>query len=243
MKRQNVLGPTLLGERALPRRVDASEISSGMASGAIARVGTRPVAGVHAGMVPGALSIPAPGKAASHIGWAFDPESDDAEIIVLASDAETAARIQDHFVRVGIDELGGYVTSFEWLEQSVPQRVSPADLDQLRSSRPHAVLLDVRNKSEHSAGTIPVAPHLSAERALFHRDQLFAPAEGAVIAFCQSGLRASVAANPLRRAGHEVIELDGSYAGWSRWLVPPAAGERRAGTRLSEAPRFPQKGP
>ncbi len=197
-----------------------------MASGAIARVGTRPVAGVHEGMVPGALSIPAPGKAASHIGWAFDPESDDAEIIVLAPDAETAARIQDHFVRVGIDELGGYVTSFERLEQSVPQRVSHADLDQLRSSRPHAVLLDVRNKSEHSAGTIPVAQHLSAGRALFHRDQLPAPAEGAVIAFCQSGLRASVAANALRRAGHEVIEVDGSHAGWSRWQQENEASAR-----------------
>lgn len=217
MKRQNVLGPALLGERTLPRRVDAPEISSGMASGAIALVDTRPVDAVHQGMVPGALSIPAPGKAASHIGWAFDPESDDAEIIVLAPDAETAARIQDHFVRVGIDALGGYVTSFEGLEQSVPQRVSPADLDQLRSSRPDAVLIDVRNKSEHSAGTIPGAQQLSAGRALFHRDQLPAPAEGAVIAFCQSGMRASVAANALRRAGHEVIEVDGSYAGWSRW--------------------------
>lgn len=120
-------------------------------------------------------------------------------------------------MRVGIDALGGYVTSFEGLEQSVPQRVSPADLDQLRSSRPDAVPLDVRNKSEHSAGTIPGAQQLSAGRALFHRDQLPAPAEGGVIAFCQSGLRASVAANALRRAGHEVIDVDGSYAGWSRW--------------------------
>lgn len=194
-----------------------------MASGAIALVDTRPVAGVHEGMVPGALSVRAPGKAASHIGWAFDPESHDAEIIVLAPDADTAPRIQDHFVRVGIDVRGGYVTSFEGLEQGVPQRVSPADLDQLRSRRPDAVLLDVRNKSERSAGTIPGAQHLSAGRALFHRDQIPAPSEGAVIAFCQSGLRASVAANALRRAGHDVIEVDGSYAGWSRWLVPLAA--------------------
>ncbi len=63
-------------------------------------------------------------------------------------------------------------------------------------------------------------------RALFHRDQLLAPAEGAVIAFCQSGLRASVAANALRRAGHEVIEVDGSYAGWSRWQPENEASAR-----------------
>ena len=88
------------------------------------------------------------------------------------------------------------------------------------------MLLDVRNKSEHSAGTIPGAQQLSAGRALFHRDQLPAPTEGAVIAFCQSGLRASVAANALRRAGHEVIEVDGSYAGWSRWQQDEAAPAR-----------------
>ena len=139
MKRQNVLGPALLGERTLPRRVDASEIPTAMASGAIALVDTRPVAGVHEGMVPGALSIPAPGKAASPIGWAFDPESDDAEIIVLA------------------------------------------------------------------------------------------------IAFCRSGLRTSVAANSLRRAGHEATEVDGSYAGWSRWQqendAPARARKKRPDSR------------
>ena len=91
---------------------------------------TRPVAGVHEGMVPGALSIPAPGRAVSPIGWAFDPESDEAQIVVL------------------------------------------------------------------------------------------------VIAFCPSGLRASVAANALRRAGHEVIEVDGSYAGWSRWQLENDAAAR-----------------
>lgn len=103
MKRQNLLGPALLGRRTLPRLVEASEIAAGMDSGSIALVDTRPLAAVHEGTVPGALSIPAPGKAGTHIGWAFDPESDDAEIVVLAPDAETAAQIQDHFVRVGID--------------------------------------------------------------------------------------------------------------------------------------------
>ncbi len=217
MKRQNLRGPALLGDRPLPRLVEPEEILRGMASGALALVDTRPVTSVHEGTVPGALSIPAPGRSGTHIGWAFDPESDDAEIVVLAPDAETAARIQDHFVRVGIDALGGYVTSFEGLEQSVPERVSPAELESLRARRGDAVLLDVRNRSEHGAGTIPGARQLSAGRVLFHRDQLPAPGEGAVIAFCQSGLRASVAASALRRAGHEVIEVDGSYAGWSRW--------------------------
>jgi hydroxyacylglutathione hydrolase len=180
-------------------------------------VDTRPVAEVHRGTPRGALSIPAPGKAATHIGWAFDPETDDAEIVVLAADTRRAAEIRDHFVRVGVDGLTGYVTSFDGLEEVVPETVSPADLEELRASRLDSVLLDVRNRSEHAAGTVPGATQLSAGKVLFHRDQLPDPAEGGIIAFCQSGLRASVAAAALRRAGHEVVEIEGSYAGWERW--------------------------
>jgi hydroxyacylglutathione hydrolase len=217
MKRQNLAGPALLGERPVPRRVEAEELAAGLRSGALALVDTRPVAAVHEGTVSGALSIPAPGKAATHIGWAFDPESDGAEIVVLAPDEEAATRIRDHFVRVGVDSLSGFITDLEGLERFVPERVAPADLEELRERRSTSVLLDVRNRSEHAAGTIPGARQLSAGRALFHRDQLPEPGQGGVIAFCQSGLRASVAAAALRRAGHQVFEVDGSYAGWERW--------------------------
>ena len=33
--------------------------------------------------------------------------------------------------------------------------------------------------------------------------------------YCQSGVRNSVAASALRRAGYDVVELDGSYAAWT----------------------------
>ena len=217
MKRQNLSGPALLGDRPLPRLLEAEEVVAGLRSGSLALVDTRPVDEVHRGTPRGALSIPAPGKAATHIGWAFDPESDDAEIVVLAADASSAAEIRDHFVRVGVDGFGGYVTSFDGLEEIVPETVSPAALEELRARRPESVLLDVRNRSEHSAGTVPGAEQLSAGKVLFHRDQLPDPAEGGVIAFCQSGLRAAVAAAALRRAGHDVVEVEGSYAGWERW--------------------------
>ena len=64
---------------------------------------------VHAGTVPGALHLPMLSKAAGHIAWAFNPDTDDAELVVLAEDAERAAEYGDHFVRVGVDSLFGYV--------------------------------------------------------------------------------------------------------------------------------------
>ncbi len=32
--------------------------------------------------------------------------------------------------------------------------------------------------------------------------------------YCQSGVHNSVVASALRRAGHDVIEVEGSYAAW-----------------------------
>jgi hydroxyacylglutathione hydrolase len=86
--------------------------------------------------------------------------------------------------------------------------VSPADLDDME----YALLLDVRNKTEHAEGTIPGAEQLSAGRVLWHQDRL--PREGRIVTFCQSGVRNSVAASALRRAGFDVVELEGSYAAW-----------------------------
>ena len=65
----------------------------------------------------------------------------------------------------------------------------------------------------------PGAEQLSAGKVLFHRDQLPSPEAGRLVTFCQSGLRNSVAASALRRAGHEVVEVEGSYAGWARWAA------------------------
>ena len=43
------------------------------------------------------------------------------------------------------------------------------------------------------------------------------PTEGTIVTYCQSGVRNSVAASALRRAGYDVVELDGSYAAWTAW--------------------------
>ena len=231
MKRQNTDGPALLGERPAPREVATGELSGGLADGSLALVDTRPVAEVHAGTVPGALSIPSLGKAATHIGWAFDPEADDAQLVVLAPDAATAAAYGDHFVRVGVDALTGYIPSLDGLELSAPATVAPADLAALRAQEPDAHLLDVRTRTEHAAGTVDDADQLSAGKVLFHPDDLPAKDAGRLITFCQSGLRNSVAAAALRRAGYDVVELEGSYAGWSRW----AAAQNDLGTAGEDA--------
>ena len=211
MKRENRDGPAVMGERAPLRELAVDDVVRGLEQDRITFVDTRPVDEVHAGTVPGSINIPAPGKMATYGGWAYDPEQDDRPLVLLAQDQEQAQDFWDHLVRVGIDNVSGYVTGIEGLPTTTPRIIQPEELEGFDA----ALVLDVRNKTEHADGHIPGSRQLSAGRVLWHQDQL--PTEGTIVTYCQSGMRNSVAASALRRAGHDVVELDGSYSAWSEW--------------------------
>ena len=219
MKRQNRLGPEVMGERAPLAELTAEQVAADLAADRITFVDTRSHTEVHRGTVPGALNIPAGTKTASFGAWAYDPETDSRPLVLLAADRDAAQQMWDHLVRVGIDAVAGFIPGLDGLPTQAPRVLPPAELEDFDA----AALVDVRNKTEHAAGSIPGSMQLSAGRVLWHTDQL--PADGTLVTYCQSGVRNSVAASALRRAGYDVVELDGSYAGWSAWRAAgtPAA--------------------
>ncbi|MCB5294622.1 putative adenylyltransferase/sulfurtransferase MoeZ [Arthrobacter sp. SO3] len=137
-----------------------------------------------------------------------NPETDKNPLVLLAPNRASAQEMWDHLVRVGIDKIAGYVTSIEGLPASTPKLIQPEELAGFDA----AMVLDVRNRTEHAAGHIPGSHQLSGGRVMWNLDEL--PAEGTIVSYCQSGVRNSVAASALRRAGYDVVELDGSYAAW-----------------------------
>ncbi len=211
MKRENRQGPAVMGERPALAELSADDVVRGLEQDSITFVDTRPHSAVHEGTVTGAVNIPAGKKTASFGAWAVDPETDERPLVLLAADAAAAREMRDHLVRVGIDRVAGYATSLDGLPLATPRTIQPAELDSFDA----ALVLDVRNKTEHSDGHIPGSKQLSAGRVLWNQDQL--PKDGTIVTYCQSGVRNSVAASALRRAGFNVVELDGSYAGWSQW--------------------------
>ncbi|MGM7667356.1 MBL fold metallo-hydrolase [Microbacterium sp. A93] len=211
MKHQNRQGPAVLGARGPLAEMDATTVAAGVEDGSLVLMDTRPVEAVHSGSVPRSLSLPNPGKAASHGAWAYDPERDSTPIVLLAADAEQAGDYWDHLIRVGLDRVVGYLPSIEGLPAVTPAVVSPAEL----ASTDRVLLLDVRGRGEHAAGHIAGSRQLNAGRVLWNQDSL--PREGTIVTYCQTGVRNSVASSALRRAGFTVTELDGSYAGWRRW--------------------------
>lgn len=211
MKRQNTRGPEILGPRQPLPELDAATVRSALEEDRALFVDSRHHTQVAEGTVVGSLNIPGDGKAASFGAWAYDPERNQRPLILLAEDAEDAESQRAHLMRVGIDQVAGYVTSREGLQEVRPPQISPAGLQDVEP----AMLLDVRTANEHAAGHIPGSHQLSGGRVLWHQDQL--PAEGPIVTYCQSGRRNSVAASALRSQGHDVRELVGSYAGWSEW--------------------------
>ena len=209
MKRQNKQGPAVLGPLAPLREFGSTELADALEANEVVVVDTRGQDEVHAGTVPGALNIPGVDKAASFGAWVYDPEKEDTPLVVLAPDEEVAGQYRDHLMRVGIDTVTGYTTSFEGLPTTTPEMIGPDELASFDS----AMVLDVRNKTEHSDGHIPGSEQLSGGRVLWNLDQL--PTDGPIVTYCQSGVRNSVAASALRRAGYRVVELEGSYAAWS----------------------------
>ena len=209
MKRENRIGPAILRERAPLQELDIAAVARDLAADKATFIDTRSNTEVHEGTVTGSLNIPAGKSVASYGAWVVNPETDKNPLVLLAAGPEQAQEMWDHLVRVGIDNIAGYLTGVEGLPTSTPRLIQPADLADFDA----AMVLDVRNRTEHLAGHIPGSHQLSGGRVMWHLDEL--PAGGTIVTYCQSGIRNSVAASALRRAGYDIVELDGSYAAWA----------------------------
>lgn len=174
----------------------------------------RPHALVRTGTVAGALAVPSAAKAASFGAWVFDPERESTPITVFAPDAETAREVRDHLLRVGIDTADGFVTGLDGLELVRPAVAARDEIEKLGP----ALILDVRTRNEFAAGHVPGARQLSGGRALWEQETL--PRDGVILTYCQSDARSCVTASALRRAGFDVVELDGSFSGWVEAGLP-----------------------
>lgn len=210
MKRQNKLGPDIMGAPAELHEYVAAELSEAIATDSVIVVDTRHHTEVHGATVARSLNVPGVEKAASYGAWVLNPETEQRDLVLLADSREHAEAIRDHLVRVGIDTVRGFIVSFEGLALVAPRTVPLEELEHTD----RAVLLDVRNKTEYFEGHIPGAQQLSGGRVMWHLDELPEPGDGTIITYCRSGVRNAVAASALRRAGYDVAELEGSYLAW-----------------------------
>ncbi len=207
MKKQNRAGPDLLGDLPRLREFSAPEL----AAGSHQLVDTRPRAEYNQGSAAGALHIPAGAKFVTYASYVLDPDTPGRPLVLLAGDAARAEELRQSLLRVGIDNVAGFITSLDGLQESSVPQLQPEALEQTDDF----VLLDVRTASEHEGGSIPGASQISAGQVLSRLEEL--QRDKPLIVHCQSGARATLVASALRLKGFDARELIGNYPGWLEW--------------------------
>ena len=217
MKMQNKAGPALLGDVTPLAPLSAADLKARMAAGTVL-IDTRARSAHQADAVPGSVNIPDGNTFETWSGWLLRPE--DAAYVLLARDAAHAETLRRRLWMVGLDQVTGFVTSTEGLESTAAQPFPAAELPRHAG----ALILDVRNKTEHQAGAIPEAQQLHAGRLAWQVDAL--PRDQEIVVHCQGGARSAAAASFLRARGFQVSELAGGYDAYTRerdaQLVSPA---------------------
>ena len=111
---------------------------------------------------------------------------------------------------------------------AVQRRAGGPALDTLGATRlindTGAIILDIREQSEHTAGHLPNARHIPLAQLAERAGEL--PAGKPVLVFCNTGARSANAAGILRKAGRDqVFNLAGGIQAWRQAGLPVARSQ------------------
>ncbi|WP_412542966.1 rhodanese-like domain-containing protein [Longispora sp. K20-0274] len=190
----NRRGPVVLGGPPALTPLTPDQVLRRTASGAVV-VDVRPIGAFGAGHVPGSISNPWRPQFASWLGWLLDPTT---EVIIVRDPAQDATEIAWAASTIGFEnlsELDGGLAA--WTAGGHPTTAIPV-LD-AAAARTTAVILDVRQNTEHATGHLPGTVHVELGSLTSRLDAI--PAGRPVLAHCGHGERAMTAASLLERAG------------------------------------------
>ncbi|HZL29119.1 MAG TPA: rhodanese-like domain-containing protein [Acidobacteriaceae bacterium] len=170
---------------------------------------TRSTTDFAAAHIPGSINVALSGQFAS---WAARVLGVGARVVIVAEDDATIHEARLRLARVGLEDVAGALTIFAWIEAGKPvqslDQISAVDLEDWSGA-----ILDVREASEHSVGTIPGAisiPLPDLRSRLSELDPVMT-----VLVHCKGGYRSSCAASILQASGFPaVVNLTGGYDAW-----------------------------
>ena len=106
------------------------------------------------------------------------------------------------------------------------RQIDPADAAQRVESG--ALLLDVREPDEWTAGHAPGAKHVPLGELAGRADEL--PKDRPIVAVCRVGGRSNKAAEALVNAGYDVVNLAGGMQAWNAAGQPVVTDDGSTGT-------------
>lgn len=230
MKRDNKLGPKVLGDLPNPHLMSLGELNALSGRTDVAVIDARmDREGFLHGHLPGSLLAPFTKSFNTVVGSFVDDETD---IYLIIDEAHVDEAVRD-LIRIGLDRVVGYATP-DMLElhrekggtlDSMP-RAHMNDIPRLQQEG--ITILDVRNLTEWEASRVPGSENIAYTRLWVRRNEVEAGKKYAL--HCMTGGRSSVSAALLKRLGHDVMFLDGDFTPWA------SEHEFESGPAVAEGP-------
>jgi rhodanese-related sulfurtransferase len=175
-------------------------------------VDVRPVSDFAAGHIPGALAIELRDAFATWLGWLTDPSR---PLVFVRNHDQDPEEIVWQALKIGYEQLAGELDGgmTAWLSARGPTRSIPV-LDSAEADP--ALVLDIRQRSEFTAGHLPGARNAELGEVAARRFS------GPVQTMCGHGERAATAASLLAAGGNQEVSIvTGGPGDWSSALAIP----------------------
>jgi hydroxyacylglutathione hydrolase len=218
MEQWNLDGAPLLGSLRSPRPLSARAFAERAKEAVV--LDTRSHLAFTAAHIPGAVFIWQDGLP----GWAgwFLPYD---KPILLVTETHDVSPMVRALLRIGYDRVEGFLSDGMWswhtagLPSDSAKAVTVQELCSLLDAAEDVWILDVRSEKEVKDNPIPAAYHIHLSHVPERMQEI--PRDRPVYIFCGSGLRATLAASLLRRAGwRNASVVLGGIAGWSSVSCP-----------------------
>lgn len=211
MKKRNKTDRPLLTE--VPRHTKLSKEAFHAAyNSGITVVDTRNKVNFAAGYIPGSINIQGNNAFATWCGWFLDYN----EPFVLVADASQMEDLTRKLMRIGLDNVAGYVSDVHDLGISL-QKVNNLEYDSFSQAVADSdvQIVDLRNDTEFKAGHISGADHVFIGTLPDNLDKI--SRDKKVVIHCQAGDRSSIGYSILAKNGFDnIANFPGGMAEWRK---------------------------
>jgi hydroxyacylglutathione hydrolase len=223
MKRVNRDGPSVLGAFPTPAEGDLAALKQSLASKTMI-VDVRTNASFSKAHVPGTISIPWNKSFIAYAGKLL-PYGVDIELIGSRADANKVARA---LALIGLDRVTKFydvavIDAWAAAGNTIGTMAATNAADiALRVARGEVFVLDVRDRSEQIAGSVPGALNIPLGEVMHRIAEL--PRDKPIVLHCQGGGRSAIALSILQKNGvTDGTNLTGGFTAWKQGGHPIVA--------------------
>ncbi|MDZ7755129.1 MBL fold metallo-hydrolase [Rhodohalobacter sp.] len=209
MKRDNKIGPALIGGLPQPKRLTLNELRGLVGKDEPVILDTRDKEDYSAGHIPGSLLSPL-NKQFNTVAGSYITE--DEKIYLVVSEHQLTEAVRDLY-RIGLDNVVGYVTPRDILmykdQGGEMEKLEVVKFEDVENPDSNELVVDVRKASEFEVSHVDGAVNFAHTRLLPNKENI--PSDKKLYLHCMTGGRSAVASAFLKRNGFDVALIDDDF--------------------------------